>query len=788
MEKGLSSKEAKEKLQTFGRNEIVTKEKISILSSFLSQFPTFINGILAIAAIFALIITDVLDGIFIFAILILNALFGFFQEYRAEKALQKLKSFISPLSRVIRDGKEAQIPTSEIVPGDLVIVFEGDRIPADGYILSAHHIEIDESLLTGESLPVIKKQKDAVLLGTLTIKGKGQIFVEKTGMNTRFGQIAQTLSKIETDKAPLQQKLDFLGKMLSVLAITISLLLIPIGLWQNKPLFPLILLAISIGIAAIPEGLPAIITISLAIGVNRMAKNKAIVRKMAAVETLGSVQIILSDKTGTLTQNTMRVKKCFAVDDKFLPSILQASVLGNTASLIQKEDGDSTWDVIGDKTDGALLLWAQSLTKDMSLIKKTGKIIDEYVFDPQTKTVTTVWTDGRKRYVFVRGAPEILLEKSALTKKDKDKFKLNFEQYAKEGLRVIAFAKKAEAHMDSPREHLESNLEFLGFVGIYDPPRIEAKLALEQAKKAGIRTVMVTGDNTLTALAIARELNLIEKDEDVITSDELRELSDEQLKKILPRIRIFARAKPEDKLRLVALYKKLGFVVGVTGDGVNDALALKRADVGIAMGESGTDVAKEASDIVLADDNFSTLIKAVEEGRKIYDNILKSITYLLSGNLAELSLVFFATILGMPSPLLPTQILWINLVTDGLPALALASDTKDSDLLERDPRNPQNPIMTRNRWLFIACIGFSLSILLIFIFKYLLTISSETFARTVTFNLLVLLHISIAFVVRKNGIFRVNKFLILSIIFTIIIQIIITTVPFFQTIFHLGLR
>lgn len=774
-------------MQIFGKNEIIAKEKNSILFSFLSQFPTFINGILTIAAIFAIIINDILDGIFIFAILILNALLGFFQEYRAEKALEKLKSFISPLSRVIRDGKEVQIPTIEIVPGDLVIVFEGDRIPADGYILSAHHIEIDESMLTGESLPVIKKQKDAVLLGTLTIKGKGQIFVEKTGMNTRFGQIAQTLSKMENDKTLLQQKLDFLGKTLSVLAITISLLLIPIGLWQNKPLFPLILLAISIGIAAIPEGLPAIITISLAIGVSRMAKNKAIVRKMAAVETLGAVQVILSDKTGTLTQNTMRVKKFFLVNDEFLPSVLQASVLGNTASLIQKEDGGATWDVIGDKTDGALLLWGQTMTKDVSLIKKTGKIIDEYVFDPQTKTVTTVWTDGKKRYVFVRGAPEILLEKSVLAKKDKDKLMAHFQQYAKEGLRIIAFAKKTETHMDSQREHLESNLEFLGFVGIYDPPRIEAKWALEQAKKAGIRTIMVTGDNELTALAIARELNLIEKDEDVITSDQLQELSDGELEKILPKIRIFARAKPEDKLRLVSLFKKLGFVVGVTGDGVNDALALKRANVGIAMGETGTDVAKEASDIVLADDNFATLVKAVEEGRKIYDNILKSITYLLSGNLSELSLIFFATILGLPTPLLPTQILWINLVTDGLPALALASDTKNPNLLEKKPRNPQSPILTRDRWLFIICVGFSLSILLILVFKYLLTTSSEAFARTITFNLLILLHLAVAFVVRGGGIFRVNKLLILSVILTIIIQILITTIPFFQAIFHLSL-
>ncbi|MDP3988338.1 MAG: cation-translocating P-type ATPase [Candidatus Levybacteria bacterium] len=784
MEKGLTEKEAREFLLKFGRNEIVTKKPYSALSIFLSQFPTIINFILVIAAIFSLITKNNIDAFFIFTILILNSLFGFFQEYKAEKSLEKLKNFITPLSRVFRNGKETQIESSLIVCGDFVILSEGDRIPADGKILLNHSIEVDESILTGESLPVIKKLNDEVFSGTLITKGRGHLLVEKTGMNTRFGQIAKTLSTIETDKTPLSKKLNTLGKILSLGVVVISLSLIPIGMMQGKSLLPLILLATSIGVAAIPESLPAVITISLALGTNRMAKKQAIVRKMQAVETLGAVQIILTDKTGTLTQNVMRVKKYWTVGKKSLPDLLKACVFGNTASLIKKEGEE--YDVVGDKTDGALLLFSKNQKVDFESLKTQGSITDEFVFDSQTKTITTVFESQGKKYVFVRGSPEIILEKSGLSDSEKKKITSEFSQYAKEGLRVIGFGTKIEEHQGMDRKHLEDNLEFLGFVGIYDPPREEVKQAILQAKKAGIKTIMVTGDNELTATAIAQEIGLIEKGQDVITGEELEKMSDEELEKIITKTAIFARTNPHHKLRLVETLKKLGFVVAVTGDGVNDALALKRADVGIAMGEEGTDVAKEASEIVLTNDNYSILIKAVEEGRIIYDNILKAITYLLSGNLSEIALVFFATVLGMQNPLLPTQILWINLITDGLPALALASDSKNPDVLKNFPRDPKSPFLSGKRLAFIGLVGIGVAFFLLLIFDILLKTHTPTYSRTVVFNLLVFIHMIIAFVVRGGSILKPNKILIFGVIGTFLLQFIITTNPFFQKIFHLG--
>jgi len=793
MEKGLTSNEAQKKLIDYGKNEIATQENTNYFNLFLAQFPTFINAILGIAALLSFIIGSPTDGIFILAILLINAIFGFVQEYRAEKSLDKLRGYIKSEIRVIRDGKEIQIPTTELVPQDIVLLSEGDRIPADGRLIANKTIEVDESILTGESLPVVKNHNDSVFLGTLVTKGTNRLIVEKTGMQTYFGQIAKTLSSVTADKTPLEKRLDSLAKTLSIIIILAAAFIIPIGIFQGKEIFPILLLATSIGVAAIPEGLPAVVTIALAIGTLRMAKKRAIVRKMSSVETLGAVQIILTDKTGTLTQNTMRVKKFWVEKNHALPDLLNACVFGNTASLIEKAEKNA-FDIIGDKTDGALLLFANRMD-NLENIKDSVRILDEYTFDPQTKTITTIWEKNNTKHVFVRGAPEVVLEKSRLKESEKKNITELFEEYAKEGLRVIGFGTKTlpigrqvPNHLRSiRREDAEKDITFLGFVGIYDPPRKEAKQAVTEARLAGIRTIMVTGDNHLTALSIASEIGLIEKDEDVITGEEMEKLPDLELEKLILKTRIFARTKPEDKLRLVSLFKKQGYVVGVTGDGVNDALALKRSDVGIAMGEKGTDVAKEASDIVLTDDNFYTLVKAVEEGRTIYDNILKSITYLLSGNLSEIGIVFFATLFGMPNPLLPTQILWINLVTDGIPALALASDNKDPHVLKRKPRNPNAPILSNHRLVFILTTGFSLTLFLLLTFKLTLNATnSETFSRTVVFNVLILLHMAIAFVVRGNSIFKMNKFLVIGVLVTLLLQVTITFTPFFQNIFHLG--
>lgn len=787
MEKGLTSNEARQLLATHGKNEISTKNSFSPIILFLSQFPSFLNAVLLLAAFFSIFIGDAFDAIFILAVIFLNGIVGFIQEYHAEKSLEKLKNYVVPFSRIIRNGKEQKIATVNIVPGDIVILSEGDRIPADGTLLHHEDLEVDESILTGESLPVIKEQNAQVFGGTLVIKGKGHLIVQSTGMNTRFGQIAKSLSTLSPDQTPLGKKLDALGKIISLIAILTSSLIIPFGILENKEILPLIFLSISVAVAGIPESLPTIITIALAIGTSRMAKKNAIVRKMQAVETLGSIQILLVDKTGTLTENSMRVRKYWIKNRKKINSFFRACIFGNTASLVQK-GSEEKYDIIGDRTDGALLLWVKSHIKNLDILKSGGKITDEFVFDPEQKTVTTVWEERKKRFIYVRGAPESIIERSNLTEKERNKLIKLYEEYAREGLRVIAFGEKFEKHIENvKRDHLEKNLEFLGFIGLYDPPRDEVKQAVIKAKAAGIKTIMVTGDNEKTAMSIAMNVGILEKDEDVITGEELEKLNDREIAKIIDHVCVFARSRPEDKLRLVSILKKKGYIVGVTGDGVNDSLALKRSDVGVSMGQAGTDVAKEASDIVLADDNFSTLVTAIEEGRIIYHNILKAITYLLSGNLSEISLIVFATILGMPSPLIPTQILWINLITDGLPALALASDNKNPDLIKDRPRDPKIPILSKKRSIFIIFIGFSLSLFLLFAFYLILDVGkSEVLARTVVFNLLIFSHMGLAFLIRGKSLFKFNPLLVWGSLGIILLQMVVTSTPFFQNIFHLG--
>lgn len=787
MEKGLSTKQANELQKTHGQNLIHTTQSFSPLKLFFSQFVSVLNAILLAAAILSFFLHDYIEAFFIFAIILLDSIFGFSQEYKAEKSLEKLKHYTSHTVRVIRDGKESQIPAEDLVPGDIVILSEGERIPADGALLLTRHVEIDESILTGESLPVTKSTSEEVFMGTLITKGHGEMKVTTIGMQTKFGQIAQTLSDIQSEKTPLQKQLTGLGKTLSLLALLLVFLLLLVGIAQGRELTFIFLLAVSLGVAAIPEGLPAVITAALAIGTNRMAKKKAIVRHMASVETLGSVQIILVDKTGTLTQNKMQVKTYWLPDTRQLSSLLRCCILGNTASFVQNPD-TGMQETVGDQTDAALLHFAKD--KDYQLSNKSphGKIIDEFVFDATTKLVTTIWQEGTYQEAYVRGAPESVIEKSTLSAKDKEKITSRLHDYAQQGLRVIAFAtrKNSDGSLTS-REQWEKDLTFLGLVGIYDPPRPEVKEALRQAKKAGIRTIMVTGDNEITAIAISKEIGLIEKEEHVITGKMLATMSDEELLPLLPKVQIFARSQPQDKLRIATLLQQQGFVVGVSGDGVNDALALKKANVGVAMGATGTDVAKEASDIIITDDNFATIVTAVEEGRTIYHNIVKAITYLVSGNIAELSLVFLATLFGLPTPLLPTHILWINLITDGMPALALASDKKDPSVLEAPPRDPHLPILHKKRLLFITSLGLGLALVLLVLFIYLLQRTDEAIARSLTFNLLAILHLGIVFVVRGRNAFRPHKLLILTLLSTILLQVIINILPVTREIFAIAL-
>lgn len=783
MEIGLTTKEVFAKQKEFGKNEITAKESFSVLKLFLMQFPTLINGILAIGAIFSFFIQEALDGILIFVILILNSLFGFFQEYRAEKALQKLKQLSQPISVVMRDGQAVEIQSRDIVPGDIAILNEGDRIPADGEIITSSHLEVDESVLTGESLPVIKNQKDRSFQGTYVARGKGKLLVTNIGDKTKFGQIAKTLANVEDEQTPLQKQIVGLAKILSFAAIVLSVLLFPIGLLHGKAIYPLLILVISISVAAIPESLPAVITIALSLGTNRMTKKKAIVRRLASIETVGAVQVVLTDKTGTLTQNEMRVKDFFVKEKSLMGNLLEACIVGNTAHIVKK---DGKEEIIGDKTDGAFLLWASEQKRNIK--ESSIEVLDEYTFDPQTKTITTIAKASGKPFVFVRGAPESVLSISKLLEKDKKTLTQKYEDFAAMGLRVIAFAQKHEPnHKGKSRKELESNMTFLGFVCIYDPPRKEARESVLSAQAAGVRVVMVTGDNPLTAKAIATEVGILDGNKSVLTGTDVDKMKEEELLEAIKDVSVFARVNPQHKMRLVIAFQKLGLVVGVTGDGVNDALALKKADVGLSMGQKGTDVAREASDIVLADDNFATLVDAIKEGRKIYANIVKAIVYLISGNLAELGLIFFSTIFNSSIPLIPTQILWINLITDGMPALALASESDEGVEMRNKPRKKQEPILTRKRLIFILVTAMTLTTSLFFVFTKLDHDIGIDKARTVVFNLMIFMQIFLAFIVRgKKSLFS-NKLLVLTSVLTIILQVMLTTIPALQTFFRLSL-
>ncbi len=784
MQKGLNKHEVAQQKAKYGTNEITSDAKFSAAKLFLNQLITTINAILLIAGLFSLFVGHRLDAFFIFVIIIINAFFGFIQEFRAQKSLEKLKEYTAPTARVIRDGKEEQISAELIVPEDIIVLSEGDRVPADGVVIDAAGMEVDESILTGESMTVSKNLNDMLLMGTMLIKGNGMIKITDIGMQTKFGKIAGTLAEIKEDKAPLQKNLDKMGKYLSYAAVVIGLTIIPIGMAYGKELLPLLLTSASIGVAAIPEGLPAVVTMAFAVGMNRMVKRGAIVRKMTAIETLGSIQVLLSDKTGTMTQNVMRVKRYWLTKKEYMQDLIVSCQLGNTASLITKANGE--YDIAGDQTDGALLLWTKS--QEQTDLPKDQKKVQEHVFDSVSKTVTTVWEKTDKKYVYVRGAPEMLIEKCILTPTEKKNIIQEFETLAKEGLRIIGFGMKTiPLREKQTRAELEQDLTFLGFMCLYDPPRPEVKEAVRNSKQAGVHAIMVTGDNEYTALNIAKEIGLIEKDEDVITGAELDKMTDKEILEIILKTRVFARTKPEDKMRLVALLKKQGIVVGVTGDGVNDALALKKADVGIAMGKGGTDVAKEAADIVLTDNNFSTMIKAIEEGRIIYKNIANAIVYLISGNLAEISLVFFATLFNLPFPLLPTQILWVNIVTDSLPALALATGSRDETVLTHKPRDPKEQLLNKHRIIQIALIGFSMTIALMLIYVYLLSITQEGVARTTIFNLLVYFHLLFVFILGRQSLKKGNKFLFISILLILALQLMITYVPLFRPIFHIQL-
>ncbi len=754
----------------FGPNSVEVKKKNTTLALLYSQYKNFITLFLLLATFFSLLVGDMFDGIFIFVFLLLNGIFGFVQEYRATKTIEKLKEMTSPSAQVIRDGQEQEVDARELTVGDVVVLREGVRIPADGKIITDVIISIDESILTGESAPVEKDHGNQIFGGTFIVRGRGLMRIEAIGFETKIGQIAVKLGEAKKPNIPLADNLTAMVKKIAVITGLLALALIPIGLFQGRDLREIFLIAVSILVAAVPEGLVLVVTIALAFGAYKMVKHNAIVRKMAAIETLGATTVILSDKTGTLTCNNMEVKKHWVPNREHETLFLRSAVLGNSASLALEED-HGTLEEVGDPTDSALLTYVATHVSEIEEFRREGKIISEKPFDPKTKIIETVWEHEGRRHTFVRGAPETILgmvSEEAVRLAEKE-----LESYANDGLRVIAFAHKTNS----------AHFVLLGFMGIYDAPRPEAAGSIKEASEAGIRIVMVTGDNPITARAIAREVGLITEGELILTHDEIDKMSEEELKELLPRIRVFARMQPEDKLRLVNLYKASGAVVAVTGDGVNDALALSEAHIGIAMGGTGTDVAKEAADLVITDDNLHTIIRAVEEGRGIFDNIVKLVVFLLATNFTEFFLIFFSILLGLPIPLSATQILWINLIGDGLPAMALAVDPKRANLLKRPPRKIEEQILNFQRLKQIFSITFIFSLLLMIVFATSL-IGTGVVPRFLIFNLLVVGEMIIIFIVR-GGIFPINKLLIFSIALTLFLQFLVSTVPVLKGIFGL---
>ena len=743
-EKGLTEEQVTEIRNQKGYNELQAAKKKNLFQKFIDQFKDFSIIVLIIAAIVSGIVgvsegEGITDTIIIMIVVIVNAIIGVAQESKAEKSLEALQKLSDHASKVIRNGNLQVVPARELVPGDVVVLDTGDYIPADLRIIEEANLKSQESSLTGESVPVEKTaeviedaeigigdRKNMLFSSSLVTYGRGKGIVVETGMTTEVGKIAGMISGTEKQETPLQQKLNKLGKTLGIAAIVICVVIFVIGLLQGKEAIHMFMTAVSLAVAAIPEGLVAVSTIVLAIGVQKMVKRNAIVKRLPAVETLGSSTVICSDKTGTLTQNKMTVEKIFWNDatrdaenipedeiDEELKKLVYANMLCNDTKI--SKDGELT----GDPTETALVDMAFKLSFDPSIYDKISRV-QELPFDSDRKLMTTVNKVNDKYIVYTKGGIDELLKRCKAYEINNEihedignyinKIREKNEEMAREALRVLGCAYKEIDHIPSKEEMstIENDLIFIGMVGMIDPPREEAKKAVEECKTAGIKVVMITGDHKITATAIAKKLGILENEDEAITGAELEQMTDEDLEKNVRKYSVYARVSPEHKVRIVKAWQKNGEVVAMTGDGVNDSPALKRADIGCAMGVVGTDVAKEAADVILTDDNFATVVSAVEEGRRIYDNILKVIQFLLSSNVGEIVVLFFATLLtplfskwfgitdiSSLEILLPIHILWINLVTDSLPALALAFDPANSDIMERKPVKPGKGIFTK---------------------------------------------------------------------------------------------
>ncbi len=766
--KGLTTKQAKAALLKYGPNLLPHKKGYSAFKIFFNQLKNPFSLVLVVAVLLSGFAGDEIDALLIGAILILNTILGFWQEFKASKELEALRSFDTFNCRVLRDGKEVEIPSSEIVPGDLVILEAGDKIPADGKAIETYSLEVNESVLTGESLPVIKtdkKDENVLYFGTTVVAGRGKFIVYQTGERSRFGSIAQSLTEVEDEQTPLEQSLAKLIKGVVIVVLFISVAIFAIRFLQGFEITEAFLTSIALMVAAVPEGLPAVVTIVLAIGVRKMYKQKALIRRMVAVESLGAATVILSDKTGTLTKNEMRVKTVKSAKNRD-DDLLECAVLCNSANLVLKEDGGS-FDILGDTTEGALLIWAKDQGKDIALLRSEGKLAEEIPFSLATRKMSVIWQHHGQETIYTKGAPEVILKEVKLTEAELEFWDKEYQKMASKGLRVLAFSK---------------DKTLLGIIGIADQIRDEAKDAIRVAQGAGLKIAMVTGDNELTAKAVAEELGLLGKGDEILTGLQMAALNDEELRNRLSKVSVYARITPEDKYRLVKIYQSSGEVVAVTGDGVNDSLALKSAHVGVAMGKTGSDVAKESSDIVLLDDNFATLVAAIEQGRSIYANILKVIKFLLTGNSSEVLLIGVASFLTLPSPLNPVQILWINFVTDGLPALALGFDSPSSHIMKVSPRKGNN-ILDKSMLSYILMGGSIIALICLLLFYFIYTNVGLQSGRAWVFSTMVVLQMGLPFIIRRHHSITSNKKLLGSVILMLVLQFLIMTVPQLRALF-----
>ncbi|MEG6569010.1 calcium-transporting P-type ATPase, PMR1-type [Thermoanaerobacterium thermosaccharolyticum] len=807
---GLSTEEAKKRLEKYGPNNLSEKKKRTALSMLLDQFKDYMVIILIIASIVSLFLGEITDAVIILFIILLNAFLGMIQENNAEKSLESLKKLSAPVSRVLRDGKVIEIESQYLVPGDVVFLEAGNFVPADGRIIESANLKIDESALTGESIASEKiagKLSDKnlnigdrinmVYMGTIVTYGRGLFVVTETGMDTEMGKIAKMLDNEDKVRTPLQIKLEQLGKYLGTGALIICAIIFIIGVIEKRPVFDMFMTSVSLAVAAIPEGLPAIVTITLALGVQKMIKRNAIIRKLPAVETLGSANVICSDKTGTLTQNKMTVVKVYTdfkeldLNDQYdnkADFLLECSTLCTDAFIDDK--GKS----FGDPTEVAIVsVFEKNLSKKSDLENKYPRVA-EIPFDSDRKMMTTIHKAHDNNYkVITKGAFDNVIERCKyilkdgkienLTDDDKSKIKLENEKLGNNALRVLAISYKNADNIPERlnSDDVEKDLIFIGLLGMIDPPREEVKDSVKICKMAGIKPVMITGDHKITAMAIAKELGILNEGDIAVTGRELEAMTDDELYKKVKDVSVYARVSPEHKMRIVKAWQRNNAVVAMTGDGVNDAPALKQADIGAAMGITGTDVAKDSADMILTDDNFATIVAAIEEGRTIYENIKKSIHYLLSCNIGEILVLLIATLAGMPMPLKPIHILWVNLVTDSLPALALGVEPADKDIMTKKPRPKNENIFADGLMFRIPIEGIMIGLVSFIAFLFGLR-ENLTNARTMAFAVLTFSQLSQAMNARSNkSIFKVglfkNRYMVLALAVSIFLQLVVILTP-----------